>query len=500
MGVRGSLGTVKLSDIFQMLALNPEPQTLRVRPEGSIEGWGRPAKGEQKTFVFTPDRVTVYFEGGLAAVALGDILVNLGKLAEEDLARALKAQRASGKPTGEVLVEMGLVQQEDVGLALRKQIEEEIYEVLSWSRGEFSVSEGVPAAEEVASAQRVIRLSFNVTGLLMEAVRRIDELERAKATVPSLDDVYLWKEGRSAEGVTAEAAWQKRMLARIGKKETLRRTMETLRVGRFETLTFVATLVQQGEIESLAAGDLRKLVVPALTQDNIEEGLAMGERVVELLADDPSSRQQLGGIYEQLKLPRQAAGHLVEAARLYSGKGEFARAKELLEQALALQRDSAVIRGELLEAAIRSEDLSRAKKVGMELLVSELAGRSGDAAETVKRLAEIAPDDIALRLRVAGVLVSYRRAELATQEAVAVAARDPGRLKAKLISVCQQILEVDPSRQQVAGILRSASERSVAGMRRRAVVVRWVMVIAVAACVSAAAYQLWIVLGRPFVR
>ena len=487
MSVRGDLGTIKLSDIFQMLSLTQEPQTLTVRGgEGKTFTFRR---GERrKTFVFAPERVTVYFSGGLRAVPLGEILVNRGKITEEHLAEALVAQKGSEKPLGEILVTLGMVEQEDIDAAVRKQIEEEIYELLAWEHGEFEVSDGEVSQEAVEGLEREIGLTFNVTSLLMEAMRRIDEWETLKAIVPSLDDVYCWKRGHSAKTAHVTATWERRVCVLLGTGMTLRRMSETLKLSRFDAVTLMAQLVEEDQVERLPVAELRTLVGPALSRGDIEEGLALGERVSMLLPDDPIPRKRLAELYEKLDRRMEAAEHYSGAAAIYRACGEFQQALEVLEQALVLNRESAQVRRELMEAALAVGDTARAKRVGKELLVGEFAGGGETAVPTAQRLLEIGKDDEIYRLDVLELLVENREIDAAVSEVLALAQDISDPREPRFVATCQLILEMDPSRKEVSAVLKRSYAKSLRGLRWRLAAGRVAAVLAVLACVLGAAY------------
>ena len=60
--------------------------------------------------------------GGVRHMRLGEILVERGKIAPDELERALDLQRERGDKLGKILVDMGLIAQRDVLAALSDQL------------------------------------------------------------------------------------------------------------------------------------------------------------------------------------------------------------------------------------------------------------------------------------------------------------------------------------------------------------------------------------------
>src|SRR5579864_2724824 len=63
---------------------------------------------------------------------------------------------------------------------MRKKAEESIFEIFLWEEGEFEfIDNEIPP-------QKMVPLSLDVTGIVMEGLRRLDEWRRIKEQVPSL--------------------------------------------------------------------------------------------------------------------------------------------------------------------------------------------------------------------------------------------------------------------------------------------------------------------------
>jgi len=117
------------------------------------------------------------------AERFGEILARHGMLDREELARALKAQTgsASSARIGEILVERGVFAREDLPRALRTQVVEIFLALLVARRGEFLLFGGFDRAALPVSA------GIDTEALLLDGLRRMDEMELYRARIPGAD-------------------------------------------------------------------------------------------------------------------------------------------------------------------------------------------------------------------------------------------------------------------------------------------------------------------------
>lgn len=172
MAIKGSLREASLADVCQLLALGFKTGCLSVA-DGSRFG-------------------QIFFERGRITFArivnrrdrLGDLLVRDGVLAQSQLDEVLEHQvREPDRRLGELLVAHGLISRSDLGRYVRLQIEEAIYHLFTWSRGNFYFE-----VDEQPDAD--ILVSINPESLMLEAARRVDEWSLIEKKIPSLDLIF----------------------------------------------------------------------------------------------------------------------------------------------------------------------------------------------------------------------------------------------------------------------------------------------------------------------
>jgi len=167
MSLVGRLEDLALPDIFQIISLSKKTGTLIVR---SRKGTGM--------VVFKNGQVIQAASDSIRD-SLGNMLVSQGMLDEAALSRALALQqRETETPLGMILVEMGAVSAQTLETVVRKQIEEIVYDLLSWEEGFFNFELGEIAPKdkiEIDTQAFLLKSGISAEYLLMEGTRILDE-------------------------------------------------------------------------------------------------------------------------------------------------------------------------------------------------------------------------------------------------------------------------------------------------------------------------------------
>ena len=171
MGITGNLKTMQLSELLQWLSLGQKTGTLLINGHGVEK--------------------RIYFQGGRIFSSsssdrreyLGQFLVSHGYITEEELKMAMQVQEESNILLGKILVMINAISETDLLRLMRKKAEESIYDLFLWQEGSFEFVEG--ALPEL----KMVPLSLDVTGIVMEGMRRFDEWQRIRLRVP--DDTVI---------------------------------------------------------------------------------------------------------------------------------------------------------------------------------------------------------------------------------------------------------------------------------------------------------------------
>jgi tetratricopeptide (TPR) repeat protein len=330
MAIKGSLKEASLPDVVQLLFLGRRTGCLSVASEhnfGSIwfeEGW-------------------ITFAGMLErADRIGERLVVAGRITLEQLEEAMAAQAAvPGRRLGEMLVHLGLVSAAELEHELRRQVEEAIYTLFSWTSGTFSFEVG--AKPEVPDA--VLRL--NPEGLLLEGARRIDEWSVIAKKITTVDAVYAFEDASSSAGgsETDLVESERRVLPLINGVNTVREIVDGTGLSEFEVCRVLFGLLSAGRLRRVgtappppAREDLsrvdehRNLGIAFYRTGMLVEAEREFRRVHELRSDDRMAPFHLGLIALRQARWNEAVDHFRRAA-----DGEESRAAVRYNLALALE-------------------------------------------------------------------------------------------------------------------------------------------------------------------
>ena len=318
MAIEGPLRELGIHDVFQLLDLSRKTGLLRVTSE------------------LRHNAGTIYFEEGTIIFAeirsnphpLGALLLRTGKITEADLERARDMQGRQGdqRRLGEILVALGALTPRELERQVRFQIEEVVFEVMSWREGYFSFNEG-PLTEVPEEA--TVRITTEA--LLMEGARRIDEWSRIEGRIPHLGIVPgLAPTLAGAEGELDLLPPEWEMLAMIDRQRDVRAIASALGRSDFEVAKTLFGLESAGVIvladpgtatreRTTIAADVAELVAraeEALARQDFEAAQHVAEQAAGVQPHDPVVHLLLGRIALAAGRAADAVEELRRALRL----------------------------------------------------------------------------------------------------------------------------------------------------------------------------------------
>jgi hypothetical protein len=167
LAIAGNIASMPLLGLMNMLGQSRETGRLVVK-RGSAE------------------RVILMHNGDVASVGsnlpgdrLGVFLIRLGKISEAALAEAQNEATRSNKRIGQVLLSSGLIDSHQLWRSIQEQITELFADVVQWSEGSFALYRLAPDFQMPSTPP------LTMQGLLLEAVRRADEMSVFRERLPS---------------------------------------------------------------------------------------------------------------------------------------------------------------------------------------------------------------------------------------------------------------------------------------------------------------------------
>ncbi len=301
---------------------------------------------------------TVLFDHGRVVSAsvrtnpapLGTLLVRAGRVTEAELAEARARQGGPDRRRlGDILLSMGVLGSRELEHHVRLQIETVVFELMSWRDGFFSFQECDidPTVLEAA-------VSVSTESLLMEGARRIDEWSRIGHKVPSLDVVPVLATVADDHATLLDllpSEWE--VLARIDGDTDLRGIATSLGRSEFDVAKVVYGLLTTGVVQLRDAGARNGSRSPGAADadprrllDTARAALAAGRLDDALTAARLAIGAEPGGIDARLT-----------AARALRRLGRFGDAAEELRRAAEIAPEHPGIALELGFTALSKGDL-----------------------------------------------------------------------------------------------------------------------------------------------
>jgi uncharacterized protein DUF4388 len=234
--LRGTIEDFSLPDIFRLLSFTKKTGKLLV--------WRSAGDGR----VFFRDGEVYFAQSSLKKEPLGQKLIRLGALTEGQLRRALDINASTGQRVGEILLDQGAITEEQLIAAVKGQIEEACFDLLRWELGEFDFESHDRFTVEIP-------ISVSVENLIMEASRRVDELDMIRRKIPT-SDVVLAVAPTPPEGAReiniAPDEW--RLLVLVDGQRSVGDICEMANLDEFTGLRTMYGLLSSGLVDIISLG------------------------------------------------------------------------------------------------------------------------------------------------------------------------------------------------------------------------------------------------------
>lgn len=176
MALRGNLKDFSLPDVFQLVTFSRKTGVLRIARSDGAEGT-----------VWFRDGEVFFASSNWHSELLGERLVKAQRITAQALKRALELRAAepeNGRRLGQILVGEGYITDKVLEAFVSEQIQETIFDLMRWDEGDFDF-EAMPEVVE-----EDIGLTVSIENVVMEGSRRLEEWNRIRKKIPSMDVVF----------------------------------------------------------------------------------------------------------------------------------------------------------------------------------------------------------------------------------------------------------------------------------------------------------------------
>lgn len=233
--LQGKIERFTLPEIFQLVSTGRKTGTLGIQRDDDI------------VMVYFRNGSVVYGYGPRKTYHIGRLLVDMGRITPTQLDEVIAAQASpasGGKRLGQLMIEKRYIDRADLEEAVRKQVEELIFSLMSWDRGSFKFYENqFPTEEEIT-------INLSVENVILEGLRRLDEMNRVKDCLPDASTVYALAPAESGQirNVSLKPEeWN--VLALVDGRRTIDDIIIASPLGSTETLQHLASLQLAGLVK-----------------------------------------------------------------------------------------------------------------------------------------------------------------------------------------------------------------------------------------------------------
>ncbi len=208
---------------------------------------------------------------------IGEVAVRLGYLSEEQLADAV----AGAKPIGKALLDKGYLTPNDLWKCFHEQVTSVFHSILLSRQGVFHL------VDEPEPERPGAPLSVNTQSLLMDGIRRIDELSLFRAKIPGPQAFLRRREPRRA--ITLRAPEQQLLQLVDGRRRVAEIAREA-RLSEFDATKILYHLAEAGYVEAVGEPSARAGGAPGDRLAAIVDGM---NAILEEIAGTVAARQEL---------------------------------------------------------------------------------------------------------------------------------------------------------------------------------------------------------------
>ena len=232
MALKGDFNTFFISNILQLLAAENKTGTLRI------------SDGKRQIEIIIKDGYIIYALGARIEFKLGNIIKNKNIITTEQLENALREGKKNNLALGTILVQKKIISNDNLEAFIRMQVEEIMYDIFLWEKGEFEYKDAK------LNLDRVIVSKLDVTRVLLEAARRIDEMTVFKKHIQNGDIVFRISERINLTDKIKPSQNETQILSLIDGNKTVRQLIESTYLDQFTLYKTLYSLISSGIIEA----------------------------------------------------------------------------------------------------------------------------------------------------------------------------------------------------------------------------------------------------------
>lgn len=279
----------------------------------------------ERIFYFAIGGIRVIRSGVRRSSSVGEVLIETGKLSQEQANRAAAEAKATGTMFGEACVSLGFVEQAVLDEALRLKVQDELLDLFLWDGAEIHLQEGQPPKAFYEGRFEAARISCAVPDFLKSVLAVVEQWRSVLGRLPGGREVLEATDQVRAQHKGTEKG---RLLGLLDGTRTLTDAMNRAGIRRVTAYEFLLELLREGKVRR----------VPAVAAQKVSrEELA---REVEALEDALKVNADARIVRNRLARALEAAGDNARAASQWRFLGDRHRRENVIDKALECYREA----------------------------------------------------------------------------------------------------------------------------------------------------------------
>jgi DNA-binding response OmpR family regulator len=199
-----------------------------------------------KKIVYFKDGHPIYIKSNLLSECLGRVLVRERMITTQECEDSLARMKATKRQQGTVLIEMGVISPHNLKYALELQLQIKLYDIFSWTEGEYQFKEDAKLVGEV------IALDLPNGAIILEGIRRTYDGARLASVLAPYQSAYLMPATDAAlrfQEMPLEEE-ERALLESIDGTRTLKEHLATASMGDLRAQILLYAFVCAGVVEA----------------------------------------------------------------------------------------------------------------------------------------------------------------------------------------------------------------------------------------------------------
>lgn len=269
--LQGSLDSFKLPDVLNFLSGSGKTGMLTL------------TLAEREAYVFFRAGAVVYAASNQESLRLGPILVRKKKITPAHAAEMDDLMLRSGGRIADIALQTGALNEAQLEDFLKIQVSEVIYDAFVWKGGDFGFYDGIDLPPNATT------ISIDLSNLIMEGARRIDEWAECLRLLPDSSVVFRVVSSPESEKITLSLdEWK--ILFLINGQRTLEELCRDTDADSFQVYRLVYGLSANKLIEASPAKPSEDSEptgpLPRSYDDTVRQAEMIGDETVREMPDD----------------------------------------------------------------------------------------------------------------------------------------------------------------------------------------------------------------------